>query len=176
MNPTESKTLAMYAEEVSLMDAILEASVDPETGEVREFDPDAYLSLKDGATVKAASLTKVVLSAKAGAESIDTEIKRLTRIKRTYENVEKRLKDYALWCMQAMGVKTLGEKPYSLNRQRNSQPAVIVPDGLDLSTWDERFIRRTVEPNRAAIIEAWKADEPIPANVEVVEGEHVRIR
>jgi hypothetical protein len=171
-----NKSLVAYADELSFIEQLMEASVDPETGEVKDFDPALYIDLMDGAVAKATSLSKVVLMAKGQEEVLKQEIDRLTRIKRASGNIQERLKTYALYCMQVMGVKSLGEKPYSLNRQRNSQASVNVPEDLDLSTWEEKFITRTVVPNKRAILEAWKAGENFPANVEINEGEHVRIR
>jgi len=159
--------------------ATLESVMEPdENGEIGITDEqlEAYLDLKSGSALKAQNTVHFIRNLESRSESVDSEIKRLTVYKRTCENAVKRIKEYALFCLQGAGLKFIGEKPFSINRQKNSQPAVIVPDGLDLSTWDDRFKKVTVEPNKKAILEAWKAEEPIPANVEIFEGEHIRIR
>lgn len=159
--------------------ARLESALEPdEQGEIHvdDIDLESYLNLKDATVEKVANVVKFIRNLETHADSLDSEAKRLTARKRACANLIDRIKGYALYCMQANGLKVIGDKPFSLTRNRNSAPSVIVPDNTDLSTWEDRFKVVKVEPNKREIAAAWKADEPIPGNVEIVELEHVRIR
>ncbi len=159
------------AEGMALMSQLLQASIDPETGEYIPPSDEAleeFFHLSDLNLAKAAAVAHIIHNAEADS-------KQFHKAMLACSGTVKRLKEYVLSCLNILGMKSIGEHPFSLNVQA-SPVSVDVPDGLDLSTWEDKFKRVKVEPNKVAILAAWKAGEPIPANVEIVEGEHIRIR
>jgi len=175
----KSITLYNLADEMAMFNSLIEATTNPETGEIVSID-DAILEQIIGNVTafqqKAEAVAKVCLNAKGEAEKITTEIARLTTVKRVYENMETRLKEYAKACLQITHMDEIGTKPYSFKLWKNSQLSVMVPENETFETWDDKFKRVKIEPDKKAIAAAWKADEPIPASVEIEEGYHVRIR
>lgn len=189
-----NKSLTLYdaADELQMWTALLDAAYDEETGEYENIDPSALeriIELTDTTATKGTAISKVLINFKAEIEKVKVERKRLQNIERVLSNAEQALKDYAVACMQRMQVDRIGDtKGFTLCRQRNSQ--VSVQDGfgnaLDetwsrknepmIKEWDERFYEIRLIAKASAIRDAWKADEPFPANVEIVEGEHIRVR
>jgi hypothetical protein len=188
----KSLTLYAAADELQIWNNILEAAYNEETGEYQNIDASALeqiIGLTDTTAAKGTAISKVLINFKAEIEKVKVERQRLQNIERVLSNVEQSLKDYAVTCMQMLQVDRIGDtKGFILCRQRNSQ--VSVRDGfgnaLDetwsrknehiIKEWEERFYEVRLVAKASVISAAWKADEPFPANVEIVEGEHIRVR
>lgn len=164
------------------------AQLDTEDGEI-PADLDARLDEIAGDFAdKIDSVLRARVNLTAQADGAAVELKRLTELIRRLTGRADWLKGYVFTAMLATGQQKLETKLFKLGIQA-SPPTVKVDDGLDAATLPAGFQRTrpaTVEPDKAAMLVAWKAwralpeetrgPSPLPAGVTVIENTHLRIR
>lgn len=150
------------------------SQVDDETGEIPDAALSALESLEMGRKAKVAAIIAVIRNAESAADAINAEISRLQRMAAAPTNTVTRLKEYLLRSMQALGETKIDCGPIGKPRiQKNSQPSVKYAG--DVSDLPERFQRVTVDVNKSAIADAFKAGDELPKGVTVETGVHLRL-
>lgn len=101
------------------------------------------------------------------------EGKRLVDKARANETHANRLRDYAKRCMQQLGIQRIEAGTHTLSLRLNP-PSVVV---LDAAAVPGEFQRTTVtvDVDKRAILDAFKATGEIPPGVDVVRNESLRL-
>jgi hypothetical protein len=102
----------------------------------------------------------------------DAEADRLIQLRDAAVKKAEWLKDYIKRCMEATGQPKLETELFRLSIVKNSRPSIRVKEG---ATIPKEFQRVKVEFDGQAVYENWKANVPLPACIEVVQGKHLRI-
>jgi hypothetical protein len=110
----------------------------------------------------------------AEADALKAEADRLAARAKAAQNRADHLKGYMLGCMMSARETKLAAGVFALAIQKNSQPSVAV--NVPVSALPERFQAVKIEPNKTAMLTAWKEGEKLPAGIEVTIGFHLRIR
>ena len=115
---------------------------------------------------------------------IDAEIKRLTALKKTCQNAEKRLKNHICETMGAFGIEKLEGQFCKISRAKTS--SIETNEDLLLATYlptidaiNESlppYIRVEPKVSKTAIKEFQKTEGILPAGAEIVENWSIRIR
>lgn len=103
------------------------------------------------------NISKVLLSMDGDISSIDNEIKRLHRKKKTLSNSKERLKSYLVKTMEDLSIEKI-ETPITKISFRKSKSVTID----DESKVPPRFMRIKMEPNKAEILKVLKESKMIP--------------
>ena len=177
---TENRTLfQLTADMAAIEDALYETG-----GELTPEIEEALQETAQSLAVKTDSYNALMRKFGAQADIIDAEIKRLTALKRTCQNAEKRLKNHICETMGAFGIDKLEGQFCKISRAKTSSLetneelilATCLPaiDALNESL--PPYIR--VEPNvsKTAIKDMQKTDGILPAGAEIVENYSIRIR
>ncbi len=145
-------------------------------GEDGEIDPCIAAEL-DNLThdrqYKIMSICQVIRDSAAREAGIQAELDRLQMMKRCEERKQDWLKQYVKRSMEAAGEQRIEAGLFRLRIQRNSQPSVMVscvPESLP----DWAQVHR-VEVNRKELLQRFKDTGALPAGVDVVYGDHLRI-
>jgi hypothetical protein len=123
---------------------------------------------------KAEYIAMLVREAKLEAEKWKAEEERVANRRRSLERRAEGLTRYLHDQMTAMGKQKIEGGLLTVGIQKNGSPGVMYEG--DIMDLPEHFRRVKIEINAAAIREAAKAGEALPAGVEVYHGTHVRIR
>jgi hypothetical protein len=108
----------------------------------------------------------------AAAEGIDAEIKRLSAMRDGYVRRAEWLKSYLFEAMQSLGLERVNTKLFKLWIQKNGRPTIEC-DGAD---YPEGYQRVVTSFDGQKAYEDWKAGKPLPPQVVVREGVHLRIK
>ena len=123
---------------------------------------------------KAEYIAMLIREAKLEAEKWRIEEERVSARRMSLERRAQSLTAYVHSQMQAMGRQKVDGKLLSVSLQQNSTPSIVYEQlPADLP---ERYKRVRVEVNGRAIIDAYKAGQPIPEGITIYHGTHVRIR
>jgi hypothetical protein len=133
-----------------------------------ELTPDLEQALQinqDQLQAKGISYGYVIKSIEAESDIIDTEIKRLTQLKKTRDNAAERLKTTLKQAMEMYGVLELKTPTLKISFRKSESVEII-----DMDLLDEKYItKKTTEmANKTEIKEALKRGE-------VIEGAELRI-
>lgn len=122
---------------------------------------------------KVEACCKIVRDYEAEETAMKAEAARFAKRAQSAANGKERLKAYVKNHLDALGIAKMDAGIFKVRCQANSVPSVRCSvDPADLPT---QFNRIKVELNAAALADAWKAGEELPAGVEVVKGSHLRI-
>ncbi len=152
----------------------LEASL-PEDGEltdeqIRQIDT-LGLNLKDLVT----SACTIIAEEEALAETAKSQVARLQALHRSHEGRARRWKTWIKHALVATKQRKLSTDWFDVGLYKNSQPTVILQVHVD--ELPEKYLRYpAAEVDKQKIIEDYKAAVELPAGVQVIQGEHVRIR
>lgn len=120
----------------------------------------------------------------AMAASAKAEIERLTKIRKTAENAQKRLKDRLKWNMDVLGIDSLEGNLCKISRRKSS--SLNVDEDVMLEPYRKRIAAlekslpdyMTVDINisKKAISEQFKGTGVLPSGCERVQNETIQIR
>lgn len=151
-------------------DAIIEAD-----GDITPEQEAALDHLSDEFERKAEYLALLSREAKAEAEAVAIEEKRLNKRRTAAKNRERRLKSYLHACLEKAGRDRVEGDRIKVRIQANTRPTIRWPFAPEEAP--ERFRRVTVDVDGTETYRAWKAGElPEGQGGFVVElGSHVRV-
>lgn len=130
--------------------------------------------LHDAIDAKGAALCKVIANLEADAAAYAAEEERLGARKRTAEAQVKRLREYIRCHMQQAGITKIKGPQFTITLS-DGQERVVVTDESKLPPEYVRT-KTTSEPDKKAIMAAYKADGTLPSGVEIHETTTLRIR
>ena len=150
----------------------LEAALIENEGELTEQLEQALHINQDQLQAKGISYGYVIKSIESEIDIIDTEIKRLTALKKVRENAVERLKMTLQGAMECFGVLELKTPTLKVNF-RKSESVIIT----DISELESRFvkIKTTKEPDKTSIKEAIKNGESV-LGAELVTKNNIQIK
>jgi hypothetical protein len=149
-------------------DALMQRS---EEGE----DVEAALATLQGSIEhKASGIVRVLRNLEADAEAYGTEEKRLSARRKSAEAQIERLREYVRTCMATSGITRIKCGSFSVSLSPGQERVVIT----DESKLPPEYVRTktTSEPDKKAILAAYKADGVLPSGVEIHETTALRIR
>lgn len=141
-----------------------------------EIPPDlaAALDANDMAfTDKADSVLRARVNYLANSEGLDVEIKRLTALRDEQKKRAEWLKNYVFDAMKHRGLQSLDTKLFKLWIQKNSVASATLDDDTPIP---EQFQKVKIEFDGDKARAEWKAGNPLPPGVHVVQGSHLRIK
>lgn len=176
----ETKTLfQLSADMAAIEDALWENG-----GELTDEIAQALTETEASLASKVDGYNAVIRSFASQSAMIDAEIKRLTALKKTADNAEKRLKQHVCDTMALFGIDKLEGTYCKISRAKSSK--IETDDATLLFSYttmiDELNAKLppyiTVEPkvSKTAIKEYQKTEGILPAGAEVVENWSLRIR
>lgn len=130
--------------------------------------------LHDEIDAKGAALCKVIANLSADAASFRAEEERLGARRYAAENQVARLREYIRSHMQAAGITKIKGPQFTITLSGGQERVVIT----DESKLPPEYVRTktTSEPDKKAILAAYKADGTLPSGVEIHETTTLRIR
>lgn len=142
--------------------------------EVTENDEasTALAELSDALDVKTERIGFVLRNLAADQVSLDTEIERLKQKREQVTRQRERLRTYVRQCMEVAGIHKIA-CPHFVFTLAASQPAVLVDDE---SAIPDEFIRTKREPDKAAILRAFKERGECVPGARVERGTALQIR
>lgn len=150
--------------------AVLEAGEDGELPEDLEARLDDLLPQFDQ---KVDNICRLMAEISARAEGRINEAERLTALGRAGLRTVGRLKSYLKDSLERMGVKKIETPLFKVRVQNNSQPSIEYTG--DVSQLPPTFRRTIIEPDKKAVLTAWKAGEELPPGFVVEVGQHLRV-
>lgn len=133
----------------------------------------ALSQLEDRLEDRAESIVKLLRELHAAAAVYDVEEKLFAQKKQAAKARAERLMAYLSGALDTAGRSELRAGPFSLKFQDNP-PAVEI---LDTSTLPAEFWRhKEPEPDKAKLLLAWRAGDPLPEGVMIRQGRSLRIR
>lgn len=152
-----------------------------------ELTPELEMALQEteqSIAVKTDSYNALIRKFTSQADIIDAEIKRLTALKKTCQNAEKRLKEHICEVMGSFGIDKLEGQFCKISRTKSSK--IETNEDMLLSAYAGTIASLnenlppyiTVEPkiSKTAIKEFQKAEGILPAGAEIVENWSIRIK
>ena len=176
----DTKTLfQLSADMAAIEDALWESG-----GELTEELALALQETKQTLANKADSYNHIIRSFASKADIIDAEIKRLTALKKTAENAEKRLKEHICEVMGMFGIEKIEGNLCKISRTRSSkvetnddQLKAGYQKNLDeLNAVLPPYLTAEFKVSKTAIKDMQKNDGVLPAGAEIVENYSIRIR
>lgn len=153
-------------------------------GELTEELQQALTETEQSLATKVDSYNAVIRSFASKAEIIDVEIKRLTALKKTAENAEKRLKEHICKTMGTFGIEKLEGAYCKISRSRSTK--VETNDEQITSSYQKSldefnknlppYISAEFKISKNAIKELQKSEGLLPAGAEIVESYSLRIK
>lgn len=176
----ETKTLfQLSADMAAIEDALWENG-----GELTEELAQALTETEASLANKVDGYNHLIRSFGSKADIIDAEIKRLTALKKTAENAEKRIKQHILDTMGMFGIDKLEGAYCKISRAKTSK--VETNEDLLLATYlptidaiNESlppYITAELKVSKTGIKDFQKAEGILPAGAEIVESWSLRIR
>ena len=137
-------------------------------GEAQDFEV-ALEQLKDTILVKAAGIGKIILSLDRTVEAIATEVDRLEERRGNIEQKRSWLKSYLKVQMLKAGIEKIQADVTTIS-VRKSPPSVVVTDPTLIPAQFQRIIPERREPDKKAIMEAYKEMGVIPPGISIETG------
>jgi hypothetical protein len=169
--------------ELANMREVLDRLLEETEGELTP-ELEAQLDAVDGAANdKIERVGLFIREQLAHAEGIRIEETRLVARRKAHERVAEQLKHYLQQQMERLGKTKVDGLLCTVALQRNSAPTIecvvdakAVLAGPQGDLFAERVETVEYRLRRPALIDAWKANQPLPTGVTVTLGHHVRIR
>ena len=176
----DTKTLfQLSADMAAIEDALWENG-----GELTEELALALQETETSLARKADGYNALLRSFAATKENLKAEIDRLTKLKKTAENAEKRIKQHICDTMGAFGIDKIEGDKCKISRARTT--SIETNDDMlmfsyqknldDLNAILPPYIRAEMKVSKTAIKEMQKNDGILPAGAEIVENYSLRIR
>jgi hypothetical protein len=125
----------------------------------------AFESKIDGCCVLQAEMV-------AEAAAFKREADRLAKLAGAATRRADWLKAYMHRCLTIAGVKSVDANRFRVRIQLNSRPSIRLADGVEIPL---QFRRTIIEFDSQAAYEAWKSQKPLPEEIRVDRGTHLRI-
>lgn len=153
-------------------------------GELTPELEQALTETEQSLAVKTDGYNSLIRKFAAQADVIDAEIKRLTALKKTCQNAEKRLKNHICETMGVFGIDKLEGQYCKISRAKTTSIetndelllATCLPAIAALNESLPPYIRVEPKISKTAIKEYQKTEGILPAGAEVVENWSIRIR
>lgn len=176
----DTKTLfQLSADMAAIEDALWENG-----GELTEELSLALQETEKTLATKADSYNYLLRSFASKADILDAEIKRLTQLKKTAENAEKRIKEHICETMGMFGMDKIEGNFCKISRARSTR--VETNDDqlkaaylINLEEFNKNlppFLSAELKVSKTAIKDMQKNDGVLPAGAEIVENYSIRIR
>ena len=176
------KGLTLY--ELTAQMAQIEDELMENGGELTPELKAAMTETKESLALKVDNYNALYRNLGASAEALKSEIERLTRLKRTAENAQARVKDRLLWNMRLFGIDKLKGNLCSVSIRKST--SLKVDEEAMLKPYSERisqlqgvlppYITVDVKISKSGIKEMYKGTDALPAGCENVENESLTIR
>lgn len=141
-------------------------------------DISEYQTALDGLTAEigkhAEGIALAIRSLEAGSEAISREIDRLEMLREWRDRRAKELRIALLTALQRAGMRRVEGQLVRVLVGLNP-PAVRVLDGVTLPPEYERVIPARIEPDKRALLEAYRAGKALPSGVEIVQSVHLKV-
>lgn len=176
----EKRTLyALTAEMAAIEDELYESG-----GELTPELEKELTETRESLSRKVDSYNALVQKLGAMAESAKKEAERLTKLKKTAENAQKRVKERLLWNMNAFGLKKLEGKLckmsiWSTKSLEVDDTAVLAPYGRDIERLRKKlpeWMTVEVKVSKTALKNAYKGTDMLPMGVTERENDSLIIR
>lgn len=153
-------------------------------GELTPELEQALAETEQSIAVKADGYNSLIRRFSSQADVIDAEIKRLTALKRTCQNAEKRLKEHVCEVMGMFGIDKIEGQYCKISRVKSAKveanEEMLLAAYLNAIAQLEEVLPPyiTIEPkiSKTAIKEFQKAEGILPAGAEIVENYSLRIK
>jgi hypothetical protein len=153
-------------------------------GELTPELEQALTETEQSLAVKTDGYNSLIRKFASQADVIDAEIKRLTALKKTCQNAEKRLKNHICETMGEFGIDKLEGQYCKISRAKTTSIetndelllATCLPAIAALNENLPPYIRVEPKISKTAIKEYQKTEGILPAGAEVVENWSIRIR
>ncbi|MBR5200033.1 MAG: siphovirus Gp157 family protein [Bacteroidales bacterium] len=153
-------------------------------GELTPELEQALVETEQSLATKVDGYNHLIRSFSSKADIIDAEIKRLTALKKTAENAEKRLKQHICDTMGMFGIDKLEGAYCKISRARTSKVETneeLLTSGYasNLAEFNKSlppYITAEFKVSKTAIKDMQKSDGVLPAGAEIVENWSIRIR
>lgn len=153
-------------------------------GELTPELEQALTETEQSLAVKTDGYNSLIRKFASQADVIDAEIKRLTALKKTCQNAEKRLKNHICETMGMFGIDKLEGQYCKISRAKTSSIetndelllAACLPAIAAINESLPPYIRVEPKISKTAIKEYHKTEGILPAGAEVVENWSIRIR
>lgn len=122
---------------------------------------------------KADNIAALMRTCEAEAAAYKTEADRLGQLAGSAAAKADRLKRYLKAELERAGIAKLDCPRFKLAIQKNSVPSVAIAFDAEIP---DRFARVRRELDTKAVIDAVKAEQPIPDTISVIHGTHLRVR
>jgi len=132
---------------------------------------NALLQVDEAIEEKAVNIAYVVKKLEGDAETIKKEVDRLSALRKTNENKQKRLKEYLWQNMAYLGMEKIDTPLFKFAIQ-NSAPSLKITDTSKIPL---RFQKLEPVIDKAAIKESLKNGEEVEG-ARLIQGKHLRIR
>jgi hypothetical protein len=135
----------------------------------------ALSQLQDGIETKAQNIAALVRTLEAEATAYEAEQSRLKAERDVRLRKVERLKDYLKQNLEAAGFDSIKAGVFTVLIQTNP-PSVNVAEGVTLPDVFVRVIPEQRVTDKRALLDLFKAGGELPEGVEIVRGNHLRIR
>lgn len=142
-------------------------------GEISPALEDRLDGLQLDLRTKAENICRVMAELDGDHERYAREVARLAALAKSALAKRDRLKAYLRLQLEKVGLKKLDTDLFRLTIQSNSRPAIRLTPNAPIPI---DFLRVRKEFDGDAAYQAWKSGEPLPADVVVELGSHLRIR
>lgn len=176
----DTKTLFQLSADMSAIeDALWENG-----GELTPELEQALVETEQSLATKVDGYNHLIRSFSSKADIIDAEIKRLTALKKTAENAEKRLKEHICETMGMFGIDKLEGAYCKISRAKTSkvetnEELLTASYSGNLAEFNETlppYITAEFKVSKTAIKDFQKTEGILPAGAEIVENWSIRIR
>jgi hypothetical protein len=154
----------------ALKDSLIVAAEDGELSPMMEASLDA---LNVAIDLKLENCCRAVRNLEADAAALRAEAARFAQRAQHAENAVKRLKAYMQLNLEKLGQTRMDAGLFRVRIQANSQPTVTYDGDPEQLPFELRKVAYSVDAK--AVVEAWKAEKPLPDGVSVVRNSHLRI-
>jgi hypothetical protein len=134
---------------------------------------EAIDAVSEDIAAKGEAYARIIRNKQSEAESIEAEIKRLQRLKKSAENAVERLKENILYAMGMVGATELSTTIGKWRIQKNV-PSVIITNEANVP--EEFTVPQPPKIMKTAIMQHFKETGEIPEGCDIVQTEGVRFR
>lgn len=128
--------------------------------------------LNDDLERKGEGIVAVIRGIEADVSALKAEEKRLSERRKTLESSVSKLETYIRTCMVSGGISKIKAGTFSITVSEGSERVVID----DEAALPDPFVRVTREPNKKAILDAWKSGGECVPGTHIERGTTLRIR
>lgn len=144
-----------------------------ESEEQEEELMTALNAINDDIARKGDGIARMIRNLSADIAGYDTEIKRLTKLKTSANNLINRLKDHILFSMGVAGATELHTTIGKWRVQKNPPKAVVLDES---KVPEEFFVEQPPKLMTSLILQNWRDTGEIPEGCDIVQTEGVRFR